>query len=100
MKRIKLSKIVAFEWDEGNSSKNWEKHKVSQKECEYVFSHNPIVLSDLTHSQKEDRFIAIGKVDKRYLFIIYTIRNNCIRIISARDQNKKEKMFYHNKRKI
>ena len=100
MKRKSLSEPVSFEWDEGNSSKNWEKHKVSKKECEYLFSHNPIVMNDLTHSQKEDRFIALGKVNKRYLFIIYTIRNKYIRIISARDQNKKEKMFYHSKRKI
>lgn len=100
MKLRLLPEVIAFDWDEGNSDKNWKKHRVSQKECEKVFNHNPIVMSDRTHSQNEDRFIAIGKVQARSIFIIYTIRNKLIRVISARDQNKKERMFYNQKRKL
>ena len=55
--RIKELPIpILFEWDEGNSEKNWKKHKVSQKECVEVFAHNPFILEDRLHSQKEDRY--------------------------------------------
>jgi hypothetical protein len=29
--------LTGFEWDEGNLTKNWEKHQVSALECEQVF---------------------------------------------------------------
>ncbi|MBU1071048.1 BrnT family toxin, partial [Patescibacteria group bacterium] len=43
----------------------------------------------------EKRFRSLGRTNKnRKLFISYTIRNQKIRIISARDQNKKERRIY------
>jgi len=32
--------------------------------------------------------------DDRYLFVVFTIRNNKIRVISARDMNRKERRVY------
>ena len=100
MRIKKLPVPILFQWDDGNNEKNWKKHKVSQKECIEVFHNDPIALNDRTHSQDEERFIAIGKVKMRYIFIIYTIRNKLIRVISARDQNKKERIFYNQKREL
>lgn len=86
----------AFEWDEGNSQKNWEKHRVTAKECEEIFFIAPFVLyKDVKHSQKETRFIALGITQKnRLLHVTFTIRHMYIRVISARDQNKKERSRY------
>ena len=91
-----LQKCTGFEWDQYNSQKNWEKHKVTPAECEQVFFNQPIVIvEDIKHSQSEKRFYALGETDlRRRLFIVFTIRNNLIRVISARNMNKKEKRSY------
>jgi uncharacterized DUF497 family protein len=47
---------------------------------------------DEKHSQKETRFFALGHTDSgRLLFVVFTIRNNLIRVISARNMNRKER---------
>ncbi|MEK7458351.1 MAG: BrnT family toxin [Patescibacteria group bacterium] len=85
-----------FEWDGGNSTKNWLKHKVSWNEIEDVFFNKPLLLkSDKKHSQIETRYWALGKTNaNRGLFMSFTLRGRKIRIISARDQNKKERNVY------
>ena len=89
--------LSGFDWDGGNGDKNKIKHKVEVKEAESVFFNRPlIVLDDKRHSQKEKRYIAFGKTNKnRVLIAAFTIRKNKIRIISIRDQNKKERRFYY-----
>jgi len=84
-----------FEWDAGNERKNVDKHRVTKEEAEQVFLNDPLVSPDLKHSKTEKRFYCLGHTDKkRGLFIAFTIRNNKIRIISARDQHKKEREIY------
>ena len=93
---INLSQLIGFDWDDGNMEKNWEKHKVNFKECEEIFNDSLLlVLPDNLHSQKEDRYHALGRINNnRFLFISLTIRKNKIRIISARGMNKKERKIY------
>ena len=88
---------MGFQWDEGNSEKNWLKHHVSRNECEQVFFNLPLVIAgDTKHSEKEKRWYVLGRTDSnRFLFEVFTIRENLIRIISARDMNKREKEEYH-----
>lgn len=87
-----FSKITRFDWDKGNDTKNWAKHKVSQFECEQVFFNQPLVVqSDEVHSGKEPRFYVLGQTDKgRLLFVVFTIRKDSIRVISARDMTTQE----------
>jgi len=81
-----LEKCVGFDWDEGNQGKNWEKHRVSDTECEELFFNAPLVArKDPKHSKHESRYFALGHTDVgRPLFIAFTIRKNLIRVISAR----------------
>ena len=92
-----ISDCTGFEWDEGNFLKNWEKHGVTASECEQVFFNLPLVTGeDRKHSLHESRYYAIGHTDKgRYLFIVFTIRKNLIRVISARNMNRKERKAYN-----
>ncbi len=94
---IDLTKISSFDWDEGNTRKN-EKHGVSMAEAEQIFFNEPLLLlEDIKHSQGELRFHALGKTDEgRTLHITFTLRNTGekIRVISARDMHKKERMNY------
>lgn len=86
-----------FQWDKGNSSKNWKKHTVSKSEAESVFFDlRKKVIQDLVGEYKgEIRHKCIGVSEKnRILKIIYTIRDFKIRIISAHMVKRKEKEFY------
>ena len=96
MKNI-FEKFEGFQWDSGNSDKNLDKHKVSNAECEQVFFNQPIIVVDDTkHSEDENRLYLLGRTDQdRFLFVVFTIRKNLIRIISARDMNKKEREIYN-----
>ncbi len=91
-----FEKVTGFDWDEANVGKNWEKHQVSPFECEEVFFNEPLVVEpDTAHSKSEDRYYALGRTnDHRYLFVVFTIRKDKIRVISARDMSKKERGYY------
>jgi uncharacterized DUF497 family protein len=93
---LDLSQIIGFDWDENNHEKNWEKHGVLASECEEVFFNLPLLLQpDPSHSQKESRYYVLGHtVLDRRLFIAFTVRENKIRVISARDMSKKERHIY------
>lgn len=95
---INLADFVGFDWDNGNSRKNAEKHGVSQTEAEEVFFNEPLlILEDGKHSQVEPRFHALGKTDAaRLLHITFTARDDgpLIRVISARDMHRKERAIY------
>ena len=93
---MRLPKVKVFEWDEGNLDKSYEKHKISPKEAEEIFVSEELkVLPDYKHSQDEKRHIALGKTQEgKKLFVVFTIRGNKIRIISARRMHKKEVLKY------
>jgi uncharacterized DUF497 family protein len=94
-----FDQFSGFQWDEGNLDKNLIRHHVENWECEQIFFNRPlIVLDDPRHSVSEKRWVAFGKTDNdRFLVVVYTQRKNLIRIISARDMNKRERIFYNEK---
>lgn len=100
---IKWEEVTGFEWDEGNSRKNVEKHGVSQAMAEQVFFNEPLLVQeDSKHSQKESRYHALGKTDDcRLLHITFTLRGSgtLIRVISARDMHRKEREIYEQTKK-
>ncbi len=93
---LDVDSLDGFDWDEGNQDKNWLKHQVSNGECEEVFFNVPLLVADDDkHSQIEQRYFALGKTnDGRTLFISFVIRTSKIRVISARDMNRKERRIY------
>ena len=82
-----LANCTGFEWDQGNITKNWDKHDVSTGECEQIFFNKPLILKrDREHSKIENRYYVLGRTNmNRLLFVVFTVRNEKIRIISARD---------------
>ena len=90
--------VTGFDWDGGNARKSADKHSVSQGEAEQVFFNEPLLLlPDRKHSEKEQRFHALGKTqDGGLLHVTFTLRGGgeLIRVISARDMHRKERMFY------
>ena len=94
---IDLTIIDGFDWDDGNARKNLDKHDVTQAEAEQVFIGEPLLAEDIKHSETEARLQALGQaIDGRLLHVTFTLRDGGrkIRIISARDMNRKERAAY------
>jgi len=93
---LDMESITGFDWDEGNARKSSEKHGVTQMQAEQVFFNQPLlVLEDTRHSRNEIRFHALGQTDNaRLLHITFTLRATLIRVISARDMSRKERLKY------
>jgi len=96
METDSLPELEGFEWDQGNVEKNWLTHQVTPQECEQVFFNRPLsVADDAKHSRVEKRFFVLGQTDEdRPLFIAFTVRKKRIRVICARDMNRKERKVY------
>lgn len=92
---INLARVSGFDWDKANLL-HIGKHKVTETECEEAFFNKPLLVNDdTTHSQDEQRFHALGKSNTgRCLFVAFTLRKNRIRVISSRDQSRKERKEY------
>jgi hypothetical protein len=91
-----LSQCRGFQWGEGNSEKNWITHKVSRGEAEHAFFNRPLVArAGERRSEQEPRYYALGQTDAgRRLFIVFTMRENLVRVISSRDMSRRERRVY------
>lgn len=89
-------KLVKFEWDKWNIDKNYLKHGLTTKEAEEAFiSEDSYFFSDVKHSKTEERFILLGKtLEKKNLFVVFTMREKKVRIISARRMHESEVKKY------
>ena len=90
-------KELSFDWDQWNVQKNEVKHGVSSLEAESAFfDENAIIFSDMLHSTiQEERWILYGKsMYHKILMVAFTIREDRIRIISARKASRKERKIY------
>ena len=85
-----------FEWDEGNREKSLIKHKVTLEECEEAFyDEHKRIYKALGERGDEERYLLLAKTsNERLLFLVFTVRKQHIRVISARDLNKKERGLY------
>lgn len=85
-----------FEWDEQKAAENERKHGVTFDEAATCF-YDPLQVAfyDPDHSEDEDREILIAHSDRGIpLLVVYTLRGEAIRIISARRTTRKETRDY------
>lgn len=87
---------VSFVWDKGNIDKNFKKHKVTNKEAEEVFENkSKFIFEDVKHSTVEKRYGIFGVTDNgKQLSVVFTIRNDKVRIITAREMSNRERRSY------
>lgn len=88
--------MLEFEWDINKAQKNLQKHNVAFNEAATIFSNGlSITIYDPDHSEVEDRYLTIGiSTSGRFLIVSHMDRHGKIRIISARELNKKERREY------
>lgn len=83
-----------FEWDSEKDSLNQRKHGVSFALAQVAFlDSNRIILEDLEHCDKENRFYCIGRVSGGIMTVRFTYRNKKIRIIGAGYWRKGKKIY-------
>jgi uncharacterized DUF497 family protein len=88
---------VRFEWDDTKNVANQQKHRVSFEEASELFTAGDdyLELFDKTHSGEEDRFIAIGPIERGVVLVVWTERDEeSVRILSARWATKRERQKY------
>lgn len=89
---------MRFEWDENKEQKNIAKHGIDFSTAVLVFGdNNRIEFFDEKHSESEDRYITIGAINGiiTILYVVYTEREDVIRVISARSATRREKEAYY-----
>ncbi len=86
----------AFEWDEDKAAQNDAKHGVTFEAARDVFK-DPFAIEQIDDRENygEERFIIIGMASGRLLTVVYTMRGEFIRIISARGAEPYEQRQYH-----
>ena len=88
---------MEFEWDDVKDRSNQAKHGVAFSEARKLFESGVDYLEifDAEHSQTEDRFFAIGPIERGIVVVVYTEREDeRIRIIGARLANKREQELF------
>ena len=91
---------MTFEFDPRKAASNLKKHRVSFKEATTAFA-DPLSAEflDDAHTEQEERWILIGKsAYQRILFVVYTERQDAIRILGARLATAKERKDYEENR--
>ena len=87
---------MKFEWDDDKNSSNKTKHGIDFETAKGLWLDENRVEIKVPYPI-EDRWIVIGKLQKKIWTAIYTIRSEAIRIISVRRARKKEAELYETK---
>ena len=86
---------ITFEWDEKKAVLNFNKHNISfEKACETFFDPFLFPLdSDYVEGEERDRLIGLT-LDWKLLLVVYLLKEDTIRIISARSTTSPERKQY------
>ncbi len=87
-------KKVRFEWDVAKDEENQVKHGVSFSVAQYAFFDlNRVIVEDVSHNRKEERFYCIGRVADGIITVRFTYRGDVIRIYGAGYRRKGKKIY-------
>ena len=84
-----------FEWDENKNRSNQRKHGLSFEEAKEVFGDDDAVAYPGHEKDGENRILLVGKTIGRLIIaVVFTMRKQIYRIISARQARKEEVQDY------
>ncbi len=85
---------ATFDWDDQREAENRAKHGVDFETAQYAFLDlNRLIIHDANHSDIEERWFCIGKVEGRILTVRFTYREQIIRIFGAAEWRKWRKFY-------
>lgn len=83
-----------FEWDENKRRRNIEVHGLDFKRATEIWQ-GPVLESPSPQSHhREERFLAVGQSEGRFITVVFTWRGKNRRIISARAARQNERENY------
>lgn len=91
----------SFQWDPNKSKKNLNKHGIRLEESKEVFSDPNKITKKVADSKGhfgEDRFKTTGSIFQKIWNVIWTPRDEDIRLISAHRAGKKDIRRYNNQK--
>lgn len=83
-----------FEWDEAKRASNIAKHGLDFADTVSAFNDR-FGIEEIEHIDGEDRWRLIAAIPRGIIFVIYTERDESLRIISARQATKNEREKYY-----
>jgi hypothetical protein len=85
--------VMRFVWDERKRRSNLEKHGLDFFDVSVIFEA-PHIIVPSAHAGEEERYLAIGIIEGRFVTVVYTTRSEAIRIISFRRARHEERQKY------
>ena len=89
---------MKIEWDFRKNHDNLVKHGLSFEDVAAVFHGQVVTFLDDRNDYGELRYITLGELKGREVVVVYTLRENHVRIISMRKANEREKKIYKKRR--
>lgn len=83
-----------FIWDEDKRKLNLVKHGIDFDDAAQIFAGPLVTVEDTRQDYGEARYVALGVLGPFVVSLVYTERNDQIRIISIRKASKHEARFY------
>ena len=91
---VHILRAVGFEWDERKARANLRRHNVDFADAVAVLE-DQLAITIADDTSDEERFVTVGcDVLGRILVVVYTVRDNQIRLISARKATRQERRRY------
>jgi len=85
---------MEFVWDEKKNRSNISKHGYDFRDVKRIFSDEIVEIEDTRNDYGERRLKAIGILREKEVLVVYTVREDKIRIISARRAHDNERKAY------
>lgn len=87
---------MQFEFSADRQAANISKHGIDLKDAAYIFLDAcRLDIEDTRTDYGETRRLTVGLVQDRVWVVVYTLRADAIRLISARKANEREQNRYH-----
>ncbi len=85
----------SFEWDSDKAASNLAKHRFAFEDATQVFADREVVIfPTIRAGDGEERWKAIGRIGGYVFTVVYTMRGDVVRLISARRANAAEEKHY------
>jgi uncharacterized DUF497 family protein len=89
---------MGFEWDAAKEAANLRKHGITFRQAAEIFRGLVLVAEDTRRDYGEERLIAVGEYDGEIIRVVFTHRQQNIRIISAWKAGSHERKAYEKAR--
>lgn len=74
---------MGFEWDPEKAAENLKTHGIAFEDATHIFDGPTLEAADTREDYGEDRYLALRLVHGIELAVVYTERQDAIRLISA-----------------